>query len=81
MPIAVAKALLPPGAIIGMTCNTPAHVAQAVKDGADYVGVGPVFATQTKNVASPMLGVRGLQDILAPLEGTNVKAVAIGETC
>ncbi|OSX66223.1 hypothetical protein POSPLADRAFT_1132039 [Postia placenta MAD-698-R-SB12] len=77
MPIAVAKALLPPGAIIGMTCNTPAHVAQAVKDGADYVGVGPVFATQTKNVASPMLGVRGLQDILAPLEGTNVKAVAI----
>ena len=79
MPIAVARTLLPKNAIIGMTCNTPEHVRQAVKDGADYVGIGPAWTTQTKKNLSTIVGVRGLGDMLKELDGTLVKAVAIGE--
>ncbi|OCH93095.1 TMP-TENI-domain-containing protein, partial [Obba rivulosa] len=77
MPISIARSLLPPNAIIGMTCNTAEHVRQAVKDGADYVGIGPVWATQTKKVAHPVVGVRGLGEMLEVLDGTDIKAVAI----
>ncbi|KAI0371158.1 Hydroxyethylthiazole kinase [Pilatotrama ljubarskyi] len=77
MPVDIARSLLPPNAIIGMTCNTPEHVRKAVQDGVDYVGLGPVWATQTKKVAHPVIGVRGLGDMLDVLHGTDVRAVAI----
>ncbi|TFY68790.1 hypothetical protein EVJ58_g794 [Rhodofomes roseus] len=50
----------------------------AVKDGADYVGVGPAWTTQTKKNLNAIVGVRGLGDMLRKLDGTEVKAVAIG---
>ncbi|CDO76183.1 hypothetical protein BN946_scf185037.g6 [Trametes cinnabarina] len=77
MPVEIARKLLPPHAIIGMTCNTVEHVKNAVKDGVDYVGLGPVWSTQTKKVAHPVLGVRGIGKLLEALEGSDVKAVAI----
>ncbi|KAI0633418.1 Hydroxyethylthiazole kinase [Trametes polyzona] len=77
MPVDIARKLLPPNAIIGMTCNTVEHVRKAIQDGVDYVGLGPVWATQTKKVAHPVLGVRGIGELLSVLEGTDVKAVAI----
>ncbi|KZT71053.1 HK-domain-containing protein [Daedalea quercina L-15889] len=78
MPIAVARSLLPPSAVIGVTCNTPEHVRQAVEDGADYVGVGPAWTTQTKKNLNAIVGIRGLGMMLRELDGTQVKAVAIG---
>ncbi|EJF65143.1 Hydroxyethylthiazole kinase [Dichomitus squalens LYAD-421 SS1] len=77
MPVDVARKLLPSTAIIGMTCNTVEHVKKAVEDGVDYVGIGPVWATQTKKLTSPAVGVRGLGPLLEALEGTDVKAVSI----
>lgn len=78
MPISTARSLLGPYCIIGVTVNTPEHVKKAVKEGADYVGVGPVWGTKTKNVLSPLVGPRGVAKMLEILEGTKVKAVAIG---
>ncbi|KAI0727988.1 Hydroxyethylthiazole kinase family-domain-containing protein [Fomitopsis betulina] len=78
MPIAVARRLLPANTIIGVTCNTPEHVRQAVKDGADYVGIGPAWTTQTKKNLCAIVGVRGLGNMMKELDGTQVKAVAIG---
>lgn len=78
MPVDIAKRLLPPNAIIGMTCNTLEHVQKAVQDRVDYVGLGPVWATQTKHVTSPVVGVRGLVALLDALQGSDVKAVSIG---
>ncbi|KAH9949645.1 Hydroxyethylthiazole kinase [Amylocystis lapponica] len=78
MPPAAARALLPPHAILGISCNTPAHARQARADGADYVGLGPVWDTQTKRLTSPVLGVRALGALLAELDGSAVNAVAIG---
>lgn len=80
MPVPIARALLPPGSIIGKTCNTPEHVRVAVAEGADYVGLGPVWGTKTKKVSSPVVGPKGIGEMLEVLDGTDVKAVAIG-TC
>lgn len=78
MPISIARSLLPPGSIIGKTCNTPEHIRKAIEEGADYVGLGPVWGTKTKDVKHPLLGPRGIARLLAGLEGTDVKSVAIG---
>ena len=78
MPVALARTLLPPGTVIGVSCNTPEDVRKAVQDGADYVGIGAVFGTQTKDLTSPVVGVRGVGERLRVLDGTNIKAVAIG---
>ncbi|KAI0745504.1 Hydroxyethylthiazole kinase [Earliella scabrosa] len=77
MPVEIARKLLPSNAIIGMTCNSVEHVKKAVEDGVDYVGLGAVWATQTKKLTSPIVGVRGLGALLDALEESDVKAVAI----
>lgn len=73
-----ARILLPTGSIIGVSCNNEDHVRKAVQDGADYIGIGAVWGTQTKQLTSPLVGVRGVGALLEILDGTNVKAVAIG---
>jgi thiamine-phosphate diphosphorylase / hydroxyethylthiazole kinase len=78
MPIEVARKLLPTGAIIGISCNTRGEVKRAASAGADYVGIGSVYTTFTKKVTAPLVGPRNLGDILAALENTDVKSVAIG---
>ncbi|KAK0213080.1 thiamine biosynthetic bifunctional enzyme Thi4 [Desarmillaria ectypa] len=78
MPIDIARKLLPPETIIGVSCNTLEHVKQAVRSGADYVGIGAVYGTQTKKLTSPEVGVRGVGPLLEALDGTEIKAVAIG---
>lgn len=80
MPVAEARKLLPPGSIIGVSCNTVAHVEQAVRDGVDYIGIGAVWGTQTKKLTNPIIGVRGVGPMLAALDRTDIKAVAIGES-
>lgn len=78
MPVSIARKLLPDGSIIGLSCNTSEHVRQAVASGVDYIGIGPVWNTQTKDLTSPVIGVRGIGEMLECLAGSNVKAVAIG---
>ena len=78
MPIAVARHLLPEGSIIGISCNNADHARRAVDEGADYIGIGAVYSTQTKKLTSPIVGVRGVGEILECLKGTSVKAVGIG---
>lgn len=62
MPIAEARALLGPEAIIGLSANEPDEFAAAQASGAriDYVGIGPVFLQQTKLDAPAPLGLEGL---------------------
>lgn len=80
IPAHVAQRLLPPGKIIGVSCNNVNHVKKAVEDGVDYVGIGAVWATNTKQLTSPVLGVRAVGKLLTALDGTSVKAVVIGAT-
>lgn len=78
MSVSDAKKLLPRGSIIGVSCNNASDARKAIEDGADYIGIGPVWNTQTKTDLNPIVGVRGVGEILDCLRGTNIKAVAIG---
>lgn len=48
MPIAVARQLLGTGRIIGRSTTNPDEMQRAIQEGADYIGVGPVYETPTK---------------------------------
>jgi len=54
LPPSVARQLLGPERLIGRSTNELAHLRQAVADGCDYVGVGPVHATPTKPGREPV---------------------------
>lgn len=63
MPVAEARATLGPGAIIGATVHSLTEL-QALKGQAiDYIGVGPVFGTTSKQTGLPPLGLDGLAEI------------------
>ncbi len=54
-PVPEIRRLLGPGKIIGLSTHSPQQAMDAVRDGADYIGVGPVFATRTKeDVCAPV---------------------------
>ena len=58
LPASVARKLLGPGKILGVSAETVEEAVQAEKDGADYLGVGPVFeARGTKPDAGEPVGV------------------------
>jgi thiamine-phosphate pyrophosphorylase len=48
MPIAVARQMLGPQRIIGRSTTNPEEMQRAIQEGADYIGVGPVYETPTK---------------------------------
>ncbi len=48
LPIQYAKKMLGKNAIIGISCQTYQHAFEAQRAGADYIGFGSVFKTQTK---------------------------------
>ena len=63
------------GRIVGYSVKSAAEAVFAERAGADYLGVGPVFATATKADAGEGLGLDGLRRIVA---ATRLPCVAIG---
>ncbi|HSV93106.1 MAG TPA: thiamine phosphate synthase [Desulfobacterales bacterium] len=61
--------------LLGVSVRTPEEAIEAVRLGADYVGVGPVFATGTKPDAGEPIGLDGLRAIRAAVD---VPVAAIG---
>lgn len=55
LPVPEVRRLLGPGKIIGLSTHSPQQALDALHSGADYIGVGPIFATQTKeDVCAPV---------------------------
>lgn len=52
-----------PNAIIGVSVHSEQEMALAVSGGADYVGIGPIYATSSKEDANPPAGVDILKSI------------------
>ena len=75
MPVAEARRLLGPGATIGVSVNTAAEARRAEREGADYVGAGPAYATSTKPTELAILGPEGIGLIA---RATALPVVAIG---
>ncbi len=63
MPCEAARRLLGPGKIIGITVSTLAEARAAARQGADYLGVSPIFFTRTKPDAGTPTGLTLLQEI------------------
>jgi thiamine-phosphate diphosphorylase len=78
LPASGARAILPPGAVIGVSTHSAADAARAMADpAADYVAFGPVFESGTKTIRR----ARGLEELAAAAESARLRArplVAIG---
>lgn len=57
LPIAAARRLLGPTALIGATVRNGAQTRIAREQGADHAGMGPLFGTRSKQVDAPVLGL------------------------
>ncbi|RPH70982.1 MAG: thiamine phosphate synthase [Myxococcaceae bacterium] len=75
LPPSEARRLLGPDRLLGVTVRGAAGAREAAAAGASYVGLGPVFATRTKEVQAPVLGLERLR---CEVEGTPLPVVAIG---
>ena len=73
LPAAAIRRFAPPGFIIGASLGSDAEVTNA-KD-ADYVGIGPVYGSETKTDAGDAIGVEGFKRLAALVEHP---AVAVG---
>ncbi len=69
MPAADARRLLGPAALIGLSIKTVAQAEAAPLEVLDYVCVGGVFATSSKDNPDPPIGVGGFRAILNVLRG------------
>lgn len=75
MPCVVVRRRMGADRVIGVSVGTVAEARQAERDGADYLGVSPVFATPTKTDAPAATGLDGLAAIRAAVR---LPLVAIG---
>ena len=64
LPASVVRKIMGPGRILGVSAETVAEAMAAEKDGADYLGVGPVFeARRTKPDAGEPQGLELIEQI------------------
>jgi len=60
--------------IIGISTHSIEEAMDAEKDGADYIGFGPVFHTSTKDAGTP----KGLDMLVEIKQKVHIPVVAIG---
>lgn len=76
-----ARLILGENKMIGGTANTLSDVIQRIKESCDYIGLGPLRFTTTKEKLSPVLGFEGYQHIIDGLREKSIdvpKIFAIG---
>lgn len=66
LPIAAARRLLGPHQLIGRSTHSLEQALEAERQGADYLGIGPVFATPTKPDYIPV-GLQLIEHVAAHL--------------
>ncbi len=74
-PVKYVRKFLGRNYLIGISTHSPEQYKKAVKDGADYAGVGPLFETHTKdNVMAPV----GISYLKWVVKNQQIPFVAIG---
>ena len=73
--VSIARSVLGPDAIIGLSVSTIEEFEKSAVSFCDYIGIGPVFVTDTKGDASPVIGLDGLRTVA---EKSPFPVVAIG---
>ena len=69
-----ARRLLGHSKIIGISANNEIDISNALKEGCDYIGIGPVFETSTKKNKKPL----GIEKIKTLTKDLNLPWFAIG---
>lgn len=77
LPVTVAREQLGNDAIIGRSVSTPEGAQDAEEAGADYLGVGAVYKTDSKDVPQEHHGI-GSAGIEAVSEATDLPVIGIG---
>lgn len=62
MPLEKARLILGKGKIIGVSCHNLRQALTAQKQGADYIGIGPIYASATKPEYRP-IGLKVLKQL------------------
>ena len=75
VPATGARSLVGEDMVVGISATTVKEAERALTDGADYLGVGPVFATPSKPDAVAPIGIEGLMRIR---KAVDLPIVAIG---
>ncbi|WP_295222265.1 thiamine phosphate synthase [uncultured Chryseobacterium sp.] len=81
MAVETARNILGENKIIGGTANTFSDVRQRMVESCDYIGLGPLRFTSTKEKLSPVLGFDGYENIIRSLKENSIeipKIFAIG---
>jgi thiamine-phosphate pyrophosphorylase len=74
LPLKEARKIMGRDRIIGISTHSLEQAAEAERDGADYIGFGPVFATLTKDAGRPK-GIAMLRELR---KRVHIPVVAIG---
>lgn len=69
-----AREILGENSIVGISTHAPEQALKAIENGADYIGVGPVYKTPTKEGRIPV----GLEYVKWASKNVNIPAFAIG---
>ena len=64
LPVALVRQAFP-GLRVGLSTHDSAQVEQAIAEAPDYLAVGPIFATASKEDPSPVVGVAALRELVA----------------
>jgi len=70
-----ARRIIGPARWLGVSTHNPEQLAEADKASADYLAIGPVFATTSKTNPDPVVGLEGIRRVR---ELTRKPLVAIG---
>lgn len=73
MKIDEARSILGKSKIIGGTANTFEDIQNHVRNGCDYIGLGPFRYTATKEKLSPILGLSGYFEILQKMKKNKIE--------
>jgi len=74
-PIPLARKLLGENRIIGGSAVTLEEAQECFSEGADYIGLGPVYPTTSKEDAGPVTGIALLEEVV---KAVSVPIIAIG---
>jgi thiamine-phosphate pyrophosphorylase len=80
MPLAEARRLFPSLRIFGLSTHSAEQAQRAAAAGPDYCGVGPVYATPTKEIPDPALGPELAGAIIRAAPFTTVAIGGIDDT-
>ena len=75
MPVDIARKILGPEKIIGASVFTVEEAKMAEALGADYLGLSPIFVTETKPELSQQIGIAGIRPLKAAVQ---IPVVGIG---